>query len=130
MWFRSPHCWRAADGLTRADTPNHYARSLLREVRSREPERLLDALLVAAFIESRSHERLELAGARASARRGDAELADFYQALGIRRGAPRRDLRDPRRAAGGAPVLESRIEELAQRETEILAALPHSPRVH
>src|SRR5205807_85556 len=58
----------------RADTPNHYARSLLREVRSREPERLLDALLVAAFIESRSHERLGLLAAGFE-KTGDAELA-------------------------------------------------------
>ena len=42
----------------RADSPNHYARGLMDEVRGREPERLLDALLVAAFIEARSHERL------------------------------------------------------------------------
>ena len=48
----------------RADTPNRYARALLAEVRGREPERLFDALLVAAFIEARSHERLRLAGAR------------------------------------------------------------------
>jgi len=38
--------------VPRTDTPNHYARALLAEVRSREPERLLDALLVAAFIEA------------------------------------------------------------------------------
>lgn len=44
----------------RADLPNQYARALLAEVRGREPERLLDALLVAAFIEARSHERLAL----------------------------------------------------------------------
>ena len=50
--------------VPRSDTPNHYARALLSEVRGREPERLLDALLVAAFIEARSHERLTLLAAR------------------------------------------------------------------
>ncbi|HVR63982.1 MAG TPA: tRNA isopentenyl-2-thiomethyl-A-37 hydroxylase MiaE, partial [Polyangia bacterium] len=44
--------------VPRADTPNRYARALLAEVRGVEPERLLDALLAAAFIEARSHERL------------------------------------------------------------------------
>src|SRR4051812_5758567 len=44
----------------RADTPNHYARALHATVRGVEPVRLLDALLVGAFIEARSHERLAL----------------------------------------------------------------------
>jgi len=113
----------------RADTPNHYARSLLREVRGREPERLLDALLVAAFIESRSHERLSLL-ARGFVETGDAELAGFYQAL-----ASAEERHAEIFVTLAAPlvtptVLEARIDELAQREAEILAALPHAPRVH
>jgi len=113
----------------RADTPNHYARSLLREVRGREPERLLDALLVAAFIESRSHERLSLL-ARGFLETGDAELAGFYQAL-----ASAEERHAEIFVTLAAPlvtptVLEARIDELAQREAEILAALPHAPRVH
>jgi len=113
----------------RADTPNHYARSLLREVRGREPERLLDALLVAAFIESRSHERLSLL-ALGFLETGDAELAGFYQAL-----ASAEERHAEIFVTLAAPlvtptVLEARIDELAQREAEILAALPHAPRVH
>ena len=64
----------------RSDTPNHYARLLLAEVRGREPERLLDMLLVAAFIEARSHERLGLL-AEGFAATGQVELAAFYVAL-------------------------------------------------
>src|SRR4051794_3842369 len=113
----------------RADTPNHYARGLLRAVRGREPERLLDALLVAAFIESRSHERLSLL-ARGFVETGDAELADFYQVL-----ATAEERHAEIFVTLAAPlvtptVLEGRIDELAQREAEILAALPHVPRVH
>ena len=113
----------------RADTPNHYARGLFREVRGREPERLLDALLVAAFIESRSHERLSLL-ARGFFETGDAELAGFYQAL-----ASAEERHAEIFVTLAAPlvtptVLEARIDELAQREAEILAALPHAPRVH
>ncbi len=114
---------------TRADTPNHYARGLLREVRGREPERLLDALLVAAFIESRSHERLGLL-AEGFAKTGDAELASFYQALASAEERHAEIFVMLAAPLVAAPVLESRIEELAQRETEILAALPHAPRVH
>jgi tRNA-(ms[2]io[6]A)-hydroxylase len=113
----------------RADTPNHYARSLLREVRGREPERLLDALLVAAFIESRSHERLGLL-ADGFETCGDAELAGFYRALASAEERHAEIFVMLAAPLVAPPVLESRIEELAQRETEILAALPHAPRVH
>src|SRR5581483_9802759 len=54
----------------RSDTPNRYARALLAEVRTEEPGRLVDALVVAAFIEARSHERLGLL-ARGFAQAGD-----------------------------------------------------------
>src|SRR5262245_28189234 len=64
----------------RADTPNHYARALHASVRGEEPGRLLDALLVAAFIEARSHERLALL-AVGFADAGRTKLATFYRAL-------------------------------------------------
>src|SRR5258708_4732751 len=70
----------ARGGTPRSDSPNHYARRLLAEVRSREPARLLDVLLVAAFIESRSHERLSLLAAGFSAT-DEQELGGFYRAL-------------------------------------------------
>ena len=114
----------------RTDTPNRYARALLAEVRGREPERLLDALLVAAFIEARSHERLGLL-ARGFAAGGERELADFYGALAgaeerhaeiflelARPLVPEAELDAPPRRAGAC----------ARRE--ILAALPHGSRVH
>jgi tRNA-(ms[2]io[6]A)-hydroxylase len=113
----------------RADTPNHYARALLAEVRSREPERLLDALLVAAFIEARSHERLGLL-ARGFAATGEGELADLYDALA---GAEERHAEIFLELAGPLvtpDALAARLSELAAREAEIVAALPHVPRVH
>jgi tRNA-(ms[2]io[6]A)-hydroxylase len=113
----------------RTDTPNRYARALLAEVRGREPERLCDALLVAAFIEARSHERLELL-ARGFAAGRDAELADFYGALA---GAERRHAEIFLELAAPlvpADALEARLAELGAREAEILAALPYGSRVH
>jgi tRNA-(ms[2]io[6]A)-hydroxylase len=113
----------------RTDTPNLYARGLLAEVRGREPGRLFDALLVAAFIEARSHERLGLL-ARGFARGGDGELADFYTALA---GAEERhaeifvELARPLLPAADG---DARIAELAERESEILAAMPHTSRIH
>jgi tRNA-(ms[2]io[6]A)-hydroxylase len=113
----------------RADTPNHYARALLAEVRGREPDRLLDALLVAAFIEARSHERLGLL-ARGFAATGEGELGDLYDALA---GAEERHAEIFLELAGPlvtADALAARLSELAAREAEIVAALPHVPRVH
>ena len=108
----------------RADTPNHYARALMAEVRGREPERLLDALLVAAFIEARSHERLGML-ARGFAAHGETELARLLRRAGRRRGAPRRDRSWSWRAPLVAPrPFAARLEELGQREAEILGALP------
>jgi tRNA-(ms[2]io[6]A)-hydroxylase len=114
---------------TKTDTPNQYARVLLAEVRGREPERLLDALLVAAFIEARSHERLGLL-ARGFAARGDAELADFYAALA---GAEERHAEiflDLARPLVSAEAFTARLAELGVHEAEVIAGLPHRPRVH
>jgi len=113
----------------RADTPNRYARALLAEVRGREPERLFDALLVAAFIEARSHERLTLL-ARGFARGGDGELADFYAALADAEERHAEIFVELARPLLPAADAEMRIEELARRESEILAALPHASRIH
>ena len=113
----------------RADLPNQYARALLATVRGREPERLLDALLVAAFIEARSHERLGFLAAGFK-RTGDAELEGLYEALA---GAEERhaeiflELATP---LVPSETLAQRLEWLGGRETEILASLPHGPRIH
>jgi tRNA-(ms[2]io[6]A)-hydroxylase len=120
----------AARGWTpRADTPNHYARQLLAEVRGDEPGRLLDSLLVAAFIEARSHERLALlAGGFAAS--GQQALADFYRALATaeeRHANIYLELGAPLVSAG---EWERRLETLALREAEVLGALPHASRVH
>lgn len=113
----------------RTDTPNRYARALLAEVRGREPERLLDALLVAAFIEARSHERLELL-ARGFATQGDGELADLYTALA---GAEERHAEifvELAAALVPAAELDARLAELGAHEAAVLAALPLASRVH
>jgi tRNA-(ms[2]io[6]A)-hydroxylase len=113
----------------RTDTPNRYARALLAEVRGREPGRLFDALLVAAFIEARSHERLGLL-ARGFARAGDGELADFYTALATAEERHAEIFIDLARPLLPAADGDARIAELAERESEILADLPHASRIH
>ncbi len=64
-------------GVTyRAVSASRYASALRAEVRSSEPERLIDTLLVGALIEARSCERFA-----ALIPRLDEELANFYTSL-------------------------------------------------
>jgi tRNA-(ms[2]io[6]A)-hydroxylase len=113
----------------RADFPNQYARGLMEEVRGREPERLLDALLVAAFIEARSHERLGIL-AQGFAAGGESELGEFYAALGDAEERHAETFLDLARPLVDAETFAARLEELGQREAEILGALPYTSRVH
>ena len=115
--------------IPRADTPNLYARGLLAEVRGREPERLLDSLLVAAFIESRSHERLQLL-ADGFDGSGEAELADFYRALAVAEDRHAEIFLELGQVLVPAGDFDARLAALALREAEILGGLPHAARVH
>jgi tRNA-(ms[2]io[6]A)-hydroxylase len=115
--------------VPRPDTPNVYARELLAEVRGREPERLVDLLLVAAFIEARSHERLSLL-ARGFVRGGESDLGWFYRALASAEERHAEIFLELAAPLVPAAELEARRDFLALREAEILAALPHAARVH
>jgi len=114
----------------RADTPNQYARALLAEVRGKEPGRLLDALLVAAFIEARSHERLMLLAAGFDHHHAEDDLAGFYAALGDAEERHAEIFLDLARALVPDAELNERLTFFGRRETEILAALPHACRIH
>jgi tRNA-(ms[2]io[6]A)-hydroxylase len=113
----------------RADSPNRYARALFAEVRAREPGRLLDELFVAAFIESRSHERLSLL-ADGFRRTGEDALGSFYGALANAEERHAEIFLELARPLVPETDYAQRLAELAEREAEVIAALPHRPRVH
>ena len=107
------------------DHGDDYAAGLRKLIRNREPERLLDRLLVFAIIEGRSAERLGLlAGAlddpksrKLYASLADAEVRhrDIFLAL----------------ARDAAPATwRARAVELAAHEAEIMAARIPTPRIH
>lgn len=127
----------------RSDLPNQYARALLAEVRGREPQRLLDALLVAAFIEARSHERLNLLARGFDEDGGEASgatspervavgraLGPFYRALANAEERHAEIFLELGRPLVPASEFDARLQDLAEREAEILAALPLASRVH
>ena len=80
------------------DFGDDYAAALREHIRKREPDRLLDRLLVFAVIEGRS--RRTPRPARRRARRRDA-TAQLYASLADRRGPPPRHL--PRRSPATRP---------------------------
>jgi tRNA 2-(methylsulfanyl)-N6-isopentenyladenosine37 hydroxylase len=103
-----------------------YGAALAARVRRQEPARMLDSFLVAGLIEARSHERMALLAAHSP----DPELAGLYGDL-LASEARHFGLywllcerRWPREEVTG------RLEELAEVEAELLAALHPQPRMH
>ncbi|MDJ1183285.1 tRNA-(ms[2]io[6]A)-hydroxylase [Roseofilum casamattae] len=103
-----------------------YASGLKAEIRSGEPERMLDSLLVSALIEARSHERLGLLAAHL----GDREIARFYRGL----------MASEARHYGiywvlattyfDPDMVNTRLEYLGEIESNLLSTLHHEPRIH
>jgi tRNA 2-(methylsulfanyl)-N6-isopentenyladenosine37 hydroxylase len=103
-----------------------YAKGLMSQVRTQEPLRLLDSLLVSGLIEARSHERLGLLGTHLP----DPKLAAFYRSL----------MASEARHFGiywlladtyfDRALVQMRLAELAIVESDLLSTLYHEPRIH
>lgn len=97
-------------------SPGRYAQGLRANVRTREPERRCDLLLMGALIEARSCERF-----RALAPRLPGPIGEFYAAL---ERAEARHYEHYLHLAGspGDAVLRNRLQQLAQLESELACA--------
>ena len=103
-----------------------YFSQLKSQVRHAEPDQLVDSLLISAIIEARSHERLGLIGEYCP----DPELAKFYRSL----------MASEARHYGiywllatdysDRSTVASRLAELGEYESSILATMHHEPRLH
>ena len=103
-----------------------YAAGLKAQVRSQEPHRLLDSLLISALIEARSHERLGLLADHCP----DLALAQFYRGL----------MASEARHYGlywtlattycDRDTVTNRLEELATVESQLLSTLHPEARIH
>jgi tRNA-(ms[2]io[6]A)-hydroxylase len=107
------------------DFGDDYAVALRELVRKREPERLLDRLLVFALIEARSAERLGLLGEHLP----DPASAALYRGLASAE-VRHRDTFLELAAAVDPDGWRPRVDELAAREAEIVARLPVRARIH
>lgn len=103
-----------------------YAAGLKAQIRPTEPERMLDSLLISALIEARSHERLGLLANHLP----QPQLAQFYRSL----------MASEARHYGvywilattyfDREVVQTRLDALAQIESDLLSHLHPEPRIH
>ena len=108
--------------------PSNYGRKLNDHVRSGEPNRAVDRLLVACLIEARSCERFDFL--RKHLANKDPELATFYDSLF--ESEARHHTTYVRMAKYFAPedVVKERLDELSALEAEIIAVGDELPRMH
>lgn len=104
--------------------PGRYATGLRALMRTHDPGRKLDQLLVGALIEARSCERFALLAARLP-----APMASLYEQLARSEARHFEQYLELARA-GGAPGLEERLRELAEREAELACAPDGELRFH
>ena len=110
----------------RFDLGDDYVKALRAAVRRREPERLVDHLLVFALIEARSAERLGILGDALP----DPDLAALYRGLAAAEVRHRDTFLALAIAVGPATDVAARAAELAALEADVVARLPIRPRIH
>src|SRR5437016_12460800 len=117
----------AAHGVAfRHQVPSPYAGQLMKAVRAREPERLVDTLLCSALIEARSCERMRLlAGAL-----DDPALAALYRGLLAAEARHHQTYVDLATRVAPETQVRARLRALAAREASVLAAAPPLARLH
>src|SRR4051812_45776967 len=107
------------------DHGDDYAAALRAQIRVREPERLLDRLLVFAIIEGRSAERLELLAGTLD----DPKSRELYASLATAEVRHRDTFLALARDAAPA-AWRARAAELATCEAQILAGRTATARIH
>lgn len=106
-------------------TPSRYADGLLRHVRSNEPARRMDAMVVGAFIEARSCERfLRLAP------RLPPDLAEFYRGLCASEARHYGDYLALAAAGADPAELAARVAHFREVEAELIASPDPQFRFH
>lgn len=105
-------------------SPARYAAGLRKDVRTSEPGRLVDVLIIGAFIEARSCERFA-----ALAPDLDDELAKFYRSLLKSEGRHYQDYLGLAEAYAGEPI-DERVEHFRRLEADLILAEDDEFRFH
>ncbi len=116
----------ARGGSMRRQRPSPYAGRLYHCVRSAEPGRLVDTLLVCALIEARSCERFKLLAAAVD----DPSLRALYEGLIASEARHHGSYLDLAVRASEEASARARLLELAKREAEIIAEPSELVRMH
>lgn len=106
--------------------PGDYGKQLNLLVRSNEPERAVDRLLIAGLIEARSCERFKLLKEHVQ----DRELADFYGSLFESEARHHTTYVKLARHFQDPELVKIRLEELAAKEAQIIDQGNLLPRMH
>jgi tRNA 2-(methylsulfanyl)-N6-isopentenyladenosine37 hydroxylase len=125
--FHSVLALLAARGIRfRKLRPGSYGRQLHQLVRTNEPHRAVDRLLVAGLIEARSCERFKLLRDHIQ----DPSLADFYGSLFESEARHHTTYIRLAKLFQDADSVRMRLDELAIAESEIIASGDSLPRMH
>ncbi len=125
--FEQVNQWLDRRGIPLAplNSPPYGAR-LKAQIRHQEADRLLDSLLISALIEARSHERLGLLGESCP----EPELAKFYRSLTASEARHYGTYWVLADTYFEREIVQQRLDELAEIESEILSSLHPEPRIH
>ena len=104
---------------------SRYAAGLRDLVRRDDPAKLIDVLIVGAFIEARSCERFALLAPHL-----DAELKAFYLSLLKSEARHYQDYLTLAKTVAGEESIEDRIDLIAQRERELIESADTQFRFH
>ena len=106
-------------------TASRYAAGLREMVRNREPHKLVDVLIIGAFIEARSCERFARLAPYL-----DEELQAFYQSLLKSEARHYQDYLRLAEVAAGDVGVDGRVAEIASRERQLIEAPDTEFRFH
>jgi len=104
---------------------SRYAAGLRDLVRRDDPAKLIDVLIIGAFIEARSCERFALLAPHL-----DAELETFYLSLLKSEARHYQDYLTLAKTVAGEESIEDRIDLIAQRERELIESADTQFRFH
>lgn len=128
----SAHLARVLDHMARrglsltVDRGDPYAKGLQRHVRNPREQRRLDRLLIAALIEERSRERLELLASGLP----PGPLHDLYDRLARSEAGHATLFVRLAERVESAQVVEARLDVLLEHEAELIRTLPVRPAIH
>jgi tRNA-(ms[2]io[6]A)-hydroxylase len=108
------------------DAGNRYAQALHERIRTTEPHKLLDSLIVGAFIEARSCERFSLLSQHAR----EPEMRELYRSLLASEAGHYRAYTDIAREYFPHDDVKRRLDEFGRWEAEIVRGLGNAPTMH